>query len=171
MAICSYLLCYFFVVANHVKEIYWQLNNDTSVTFHCVLSNVCNTVIGGCVISLIRQDDGKSVNITIPVIGDSKTVEGSFDKLNLSESYLFTATAVSQDLVIPIGKPVSGIIPAVTLNNISHDAESSMLTTVSTVSEITVTSTQTSTASYPFGLRLPSTITVSPTESSAALSG
>ena len=97
-------ICYFSVEASYIKDVYWQFNNSTSITFQCVLSNFCNVVIGGCKVSLIGHTDGKSFNQATTAVRGSSVVEVTFDEFNTSDTYTFTAYAVSQDLVTPMGR-------------------------------------------------------------------
>ena len=146
------------VEASYIKDVYWQFNNSTSITFHCLLSNFCNAVIGGCQISLIRQTDGKSINKAIPIVGSSSVVEVTFDELNISDTYTFTAYAVSQDLMKHMGRPVSGVIlrPAVTTTSSSFSIISpTPSTAVLTISDNPVTSISTSTTTFGSRLALP----------------
>ena len=110
-------------------------------------------------VSLIRQSDGQFVNQTIPVVGRKDTVEGSFSNLNFSEPYLFTATAVRRDLMTPLGRAVSGIIPAVTFNDISDNVN---------ISENATISVATATSKAPITSLLPTI--VSPSLKSSSLS-
>ena len=130
-----YLLL-FIATASYFQGIHWLFNNNNnSITFLCVFSNTCGALIGGCTVTLISQTDGKSINQTIPVVEGKNVVEGSFNNLNLSESYYYTVSVVKQDLMTPIGTPFSEILPAMTLNNNSYDivypTQSSVMPTIS----------------------------------------
>ena len=103
-------------------------------------------------VSLIRQADGQFVNQTIPVVGRKDTVEGSFSNLNFSEPYLFTATAVRRDLMTPLGRAVSGIIPALTFNDISDN---------SNISQSTIPNVATATSKVPTTSLLPTIVSSS----------
>ena len=79
-------------------------------------------IIGGCKVSLIGHTDGKTFNQATTVVRGGSVVEVTFDELNTSDTYTFTAYAISQDLVTPMGRPVGGVIlrPAMTSTSSSY---------------------------------------------------
>ena len=121
-------------------------------------------MIGGCKIQLIRRVDGKYISQTSPIVEESSVIEVPFDKLNDSEMYIFTACAVSQNLSIPIGRPISGIIPAVMINSSSYDVTNAMSSALPVLSNPPATSTLTFVASSAVGSMSLSTI-LTPTQS------
>ena len=58
--------------------------------------------------------------IKLAVVDGSNLVAGSFTDLNLTESYYYIASAVRSDLITPIGRLVSEILPTMTLNTNSY---------------------------------------------------
>ena len=90
----------------------------------------------------------------MPIVEGRSIVEVHFDNLNFSDVYNFNAYAVSQDLMTPIGKPVSGIIPAIAITSSSYDMISPTTSAaILTVSTNPVTKLSTSTASSTLGLQ------------------
>lgn len=125
------------------RYIDWS-NNNTSITFHCVFSHSCGALIGGCTITVISQTAGISINQTEAVVGGSKVVEVSFNNLNFSESYNYSASFIRQDLVIPIGGLFNGIIPAMRFDSSSYSSSSSIYPSQSVTHAISAVSMATS---------------------------
>ncbi|XP_065908834.1 uncharacterized protein [Dysidea avara] len=119
-------------VASYFQDIYWQFKSSTSITFRCTLSNSCSRVIGGCMVSLSKQG-GQDTNLTIPVVGRNNIVEGTFDDLDLSITYSYTASAVRRDLTTPLGRAISGAIPPIMFDTTTFSTTSTVFSTTSTV--------------------------------------
>ena len=137
-----------------------DVNNKT---IHCVFSNSCGALIGGCTVTLISQTDGTSINQTKEVFEGSNVVEVSLKNLELSESYNYTARFISRDNMTPIGRSFSGYIPAMTLNNTT--SYSSVYSTQSVMPSISNNPAVSTATSLP-GTRLTSTI-INPTQSTS----
>ena len=137
LKIYVYSICY-----SIAQYIYLDVNNKT---IHCVFSNSCGALIGGCMVTLISQTDGTSINQTKEVVGGSNVVEVSLKNLELSESYNYTARFISWDMMTPVGRSFSGIIPAMTLNNTtSYSSVYSTQSVMPTISKNPAVSTATS---------------------------
>lgn len=149
---------------NIAQYIDWN-NNRTSITFHCVFSHSCGALIGGCTVTLTRQTVGRSINQTEAVAGGSKVVEVSFNNLNFSESYNYSASFVRQDLVTRTRRSFSGIIPAMTFDNSSYSS-TSVHSTQGVMYTISRSSTVSMATSLP-GTRLTSSI-IKPMQSSTS---
>ena len=114
----------FFCIARYID---WN-NNRTSITFRCVYPHSCGALIGGCTVIMTSQTAGIVFNHTEEVTGGGNIVEVSFNNVNFSEAYNYSANFTRQDLVTPIGGSFNGIIPAMIFDNSSniHPSQSAM---------------------------------------------
>ena len=114
----------FFGIAQYID---WN-NNRTNITFRCVFPHSCGALIGGCIVTMTSQTAGIVFNHTEEVTGGGNVVEVSFNNVNFSEAYNYSANFMRQDLVTPIGGSFNGIIPAMIFDNSSniHPSQSVM---------------------------------------------
>jgi len=115
-------------------------------------------------VSLTNQDEinGQVKNLTVSVVGRNNVVEGTFDGLDLSNKYSYTASAVRRDLTTPLGRAISGTIPVIIFDTATLSTASTLFSTSSRTSLASVIPTISVSSSIMH--MFPSTVKLSVTE-------